>query len=95
MRYRLTRSVRKRRAQVMTPPHLARRLLDFLPGSGQSWLELGSGDGRIAQACLEMREPSEFIGVEVDDPGVLQDVDTPADLAALQPKPAPRETPAE
>lgn len=67
MRYRLTRSVRKRRAQVMTPPHLARRLLDFLPGSGQSWLELGSGDGRIAQACLEMREPSEFIGVEVDD----------------------------
>lgn len=51
----------------MTPPRLARRLLDFLPGAGQSWLELGSGDGRIAQACLEMREPSEFIGVELDD----------------------------
>ncbi|MBI5721045.1 MAG: hypothetical protein HZC37_25505 [Burkholderiales bacterium] len=51
----------------MTPPRLARRLLDFLPGDGHSWLELGSGDGRIAQACLEMREPSEFVGVELDD----------------------------
>lgn len=50
----------------MTPPRLAQRLLDFLPGSGESWLELGSGDGRIAQACLELREPSEFVGVELD-----------------------------
>lgn len=35
------------------------------------------------------------LGQEVDDPGVLLDIDTPADLAALRPQAAPRETPAE
>lgn len=51
----------------MTPPRLARRLLDFLPGGGQSWLELGSGDGRIAKACMDARKPTEFVGVELDE----------------------------
>ena len=50
----------------MTPPHLASRLMEFLSGSGESWLELGSGTGRIAEACLASRGPSEYLGIEVD-----------------------------
>lgn len=66
MRYRLTRSNKTRRAQVLTPPTLARRLVGLLSGQGDAWLELGSGNGRIAQACLDTSSPSSFVGVELD-----------------------------
>jgi len=66
MRYRLTRSNKTRRAQVLTPPTLARRLVGLLSGQGGAWLELGSGNGRIAQACLDTCNPSSFVGVELD-----------------------------
>lgn len=66
MRYRLTRSNKTRRAQVLTPPPLARRLVGLLSGHGDAWLELGSGNGRIAQACLDTCSPSCFLGVELD-----------------------------
>lgn len=66
MRYRLTRSNKTRRAQVLTPPPLARRLVGLLSGQGNAWLELGSGNGRIAQACLDTCSPSSFVGVELD-----------------------------
>lgn len=66
MRYRLTRSTKTRRAQVLTPPQLARRVVGLLTGQGESWLELGSGNGRIAQACLDTLNPSAYVGVELD-----------------------------
>lgn len=66
MRYRLTRSTRTQRGQVMTPPRLAQRLVDFLPGDSESWLELGSGSGQIARACLDTKRPATFVGVELD-----------------------------
>lgn len=51
----------------MTPPHLARRVVALLSGHGDSWLELGAGNGRIAQACLDQSNPSSYIGVELDE----------------------------
>lgn len=66
MRYRITRSTNMSRAQVLTPPQLARRAVGLLSGEGDSWLELGSGNGRIAQACLDARNPNSYIGVELD-----------------------------
>lgn len=66
MRYRLTRSTKTRRAQVLTPPQLARRVVGMLSGQGDSWLELGAGNGRIAQACLDACNPSSYVGVELD-----------------------------
>ncbi len=66
MRYRLTRSNKTRRAQVLTPPTLARRLVGLLSGQGDAWLELGSGNGRIAQACLDLCSPSSYVGIELD-----------------------------
>jgi len=39
----------------------------MLQGTGDSWLELGSGNGRIAQACLDACDPSSFTGVELDE----------------------------
>ena len=95
MRYRLTRSNKTRRAQVLTPPMLARRLVGLLSGQGDAWLELGSGNGRIAQACLDACNPSVYVGVELDDrllracPSdaratfVMGDVLSPTDLAEL------------
>ncbi len=38
----------------------------MLSGHGGSWLELGSGNGRIAQACLDTCNPSSYVGVELD-----------------------------
>ena len=67
MRYRLTSSPQRARAQVLTPPHLAARLIDFLQGDQESWLELGVGDGRIAKACLDARRPARYVGVDVDE----------------------------
>lgn len=66
MRYRLTRSTKTRRAQVLTPPQLAHRVVGLLSGHGDSWLELGAGNGRIAQACLGACNPSSYVGVELD-----------------------------
>lgn len=52
-------------------------------------IQLNGDDG--ARRVL-LRYPAH--GQDVEDPGVLQDVDTPADLAALRPAEQPRETPA-
>lgn len=95
MRYRLTRGPQYNLAQVMTPPRLAKRVVEFLSGNGDSWLELGSGNGRIAQACLAARSPQEYFGIEVDQ-GLLKaspvdprarfehgDVLVPADITSL------------
>lgn len=38
----------------------------MLSGHGDSWLELGAGNGRIAQACLNACSPSSYVGVELD-----------------------------
>jgi SAM-dependent methyltransferase len=66
MRYRLTSSSKKRMAQILTPPHLAARLVDMLSDTDSDWLELGSGNGRIAQACVERKSPRKYVGVELD-----------------------------
>lgn len=66
MRYRLTRSTKTRRAQVLTPVNLARRVVGLLSGQRGHWLELGSGNGRIAQACLDISQPASYLGVELD-----------------------------
>lgn len=80
MRYRLTRSTKTRRAQVLTPPQLARRVVGMLSGKGDSWLELGSGNGRIAKACLDVCAPGSYVGVELDK-GLLRG--SPVDSRAL------------
>lgn len=66
MRYRLTHSAQSSRAQVMTPPRLARRVVESLSGSDDDWLELGSGTGNIAQQCLDLKSPRGYVGVELD-----------------------------
>lgn len=66
MRYRLTHSPRQRHAQVLTPPNLASVLVNSVSGFESSWLELGSGTGRIADACLTKKRPSHYLGVELD-----------------------------
>jgi hypothetical protein len=75
MRYRLTKSPRKIRGQVLTPAELAHCLAKHLTGTDGSWLELGIGTGRIAAACLDLRSASSYLGVEID-----------SNLAALMPK---------
>lgn len=50
----------------MTPPQLAQRVVGMLSGEGDTWLELGAGNGRMAQACLDACAPSSYIGVELD-----------------------------
>lgn len=66
MRYRLTKSPRKLRGQVLTPPNLASCLVSHLtPGQG-SWLELGVGTGHIAEACVAARDPQSYLGIEID-----------------------------
>jgi len=66
MRYRLTKSPRKLRGQVLTPAELAQCLAGRLTGMDGSWLELGVGTGRIAQACLDVRNASSYLGIEID-----------------------------
>lgn len=66
MRYRLTHSPTERHAQILTPPSLASVLVNSVSGFGASWLELGSGTGRIADACLREKQPSHYVGVELD-----------------------------
>ena len=75
MRYRLATSHKEKHAQVLTPPHLARCLVQALDGTGKTWLELGAGTGRIADACLTYRKPASYTGIEID-----------ADLLALCPR---------
>ncbi|UUZ74587.1 N-6 DNA methylase [Polaromonas sp. P1(28)-13] len=38
----------------------------MLTGTGEKWLELGSGTGRIADACIAARSPLLYVGVELD-----------------------------
>ena len=66
MRYRQTKSPSKLRGQVLTPHNLADCLVGQLRGTQQAWLELGVGTGRIAQACIQGRDPESYIGVEID-----------------------------
>lgn len=40
--------------------------MQFLSGQGESWLELGVGNGRLADACLQKLEPASYVGVEKD-----------------------------
>lgn len=75
MRYRLTKSPRQIRGQVLTPAELAQCLASRLTGASGSWLELGVGTGRIAEACIDLRNASRYLGVEID-----------SNLAALAPK---------
>lgn len=75
MRYRLTKSSRKLRGQVLTPAGLAQCLAKHLTGTNGSWLELGVGTGRIAEACIDLRRASSYLGIEIDPK-----------LAALVPK---------
>jgi len=66
MKYRRTTSTAKQHGQVMTPPPLASALMERMSGEGQEWLELGAGTGRIADACIEFRTPTQYIGIEFD-----------------------------
>ena len=66
MRYRLTRSTRSRRGQILTPTDLALRLADSLRVTSGDWLELGSGSGRLLEACVGSRPIDRYIGVELD-----------------------------
>lgn len=66
MRYRVTRSTKARRGQILTPPMLAARLAGSLQTDAGDWLELGSGSGRLLEACLTSRSIDHFVGVEYD-----------------------------
>lgn len=66
MRYRATRSTRSRRGQILTPPGLALRLADSLRIASGDWLELGSGSGRLLEACVGLRSIDRYVGVELD-----------------------------
>jgi len=47
------------------------------------WDELAAAPDDIGARAVVRRDPKRVCVVDVDDPGVLVDVDTPADLAAL------------
>lgn len=66
MRYRLTRSTKTRRGQILTPTKLAVCLAKSLRITDGDWLELGSGSGRLLEACLESRALKRYVGVEYD-----------------------------
>lgn len=66
MRYRATRSPRSRRGQILTPPQLAARVAESLHVRAGDWLELGSGSGRLLEACLATKTPGRYVGVEYD-----------------------------
>ena len=66
MRYRATRSTKTRRGQVLTPAPLAARIACNLRVSSGNWLELGSGSGRLIDACLASGSLERYVGVELD-----------------------------
>jgi hypothetical protein len=66
MKYRKTTSVAEQRGQVMTPTPLALAVMQTMSGDKLEWLELGVGSGRIANACVTLRKPSRYVGVELD-----------------------------
>lgn len=66
MRYRATHSTRTRRGQILTPTQLAARLADSVRVHSGDWLELGSGSGRLLEACLASRPLNRYVGVELD-----------------------------
>lgn len=66
MRYRATRSTRTRRGQILTPTQLAARLAGGVRVNSGDWLELGSGSGRLLEACLASRSLNRYVGVEFD-----------------------------
>lgn len=66
MRYRVVRSSKVRRGQVLTPPNLAARVARSIRLSGGEWLELGVGSGRLLEASLAVGGPDHYVGVELD-----------------------------
>lgn len=66
MRYRVTRSTRTRRGQILTPTKLSDRLAQSLRVNAGEWLELGSGSGRLLDACVASRPLAKYVGVECD-----------------------------
>jgi len=66
MRYRVTRSTRTRRGQILTPANLAARLAQTLQLNSGDWLELGSGSGRLLEACITSHAINRYVGVEYD-----------------------------
>jgi hypothetical protein len=66
MRYRTTRSTKSRRGQILTPTGLALRLASSLRVASGDWLELGSGSGRLVEACAGSRPIDRYVGVELD-----------------------------
>jgi len=67
MRYRATRSTRSRRGQILTPQGLAIRLAESLRVTSGDWLELGSGSGRLLDACMGSRSMDRYVAVELDE----------------------------
>lgn len=65
-RYRAVTDTRARLGQVMTPPLLADAVVRLLGAHGGSWLELGSGSGRLAEAVRSGADPRSYIGVELE-----------------------------
>ena len=55
-----------RRGQILTPEGLAQCLASHLRAPTGSWLELGSGSGRLVQACLDAHAVDRYVGVELD-----------------------------
>lgn len=66
MRYRLTRSTQKQRGQILTPQELAKRVVESMTGRSLSWLELGFGTGRLADAAFAAHDPGTYCGIDVD-----------------------------
>lgn len=66
MRNVATKSKEKSLGQVLTPPNLASRLAQSFSGPNKTWLELGIGSGRIAQACIDQLQPKLYLGVDID-----------------------------
>ncbi len=65
-RYRAVTDSRARLGQVMTPSLLADAVVRLLGVRGGSWLELGSGSGRLAEAVRNGADPQSYVGVELE-----------------------------
>lgn len=66
MRYRIVRSSKVRRGQVLTPVKLAARLAQSVRMTGGDWLELGVGSGRLLDASMSLGSVGQYVGVELD-----------------------------
>lgn len=69
-------------AGLVLPVHRGRRGHPFLIAPPLVW-EIATLDPAIGLRQLRDRHPEEVLEVDVDDPGVVQDVDTPQDYRLL------------